>query len=182
MLSGHIRIFWRHPGTTLALDGLELEVPEGSIVAVLGASGSGKTTLLRLIAGFERPGTGTVEIRGEVVDSARSYVPPDKRRVGYVTQEGNLFPHLSVARNVAFGLRRAERAAGTVNDLLDLVGLAGFGKRYAHQLSGGRQQRVALVRALARQPKALLLDEPFSSLDAGGRAALRHDVMGILRS
>jgi len=169
-------------GATLALDGLELEVPEGLVVAILGASGSGKTTLLRLIAGFERPGTGTIEIGGEVVDSARRYVPPEKRRAGYVTQEGNLFPHLNVARNVAFGLRRAERTARAVSDLLDLVGLAGLGKRYPHQLSGGQQQRVALARALAHQPRALLLDEPFSSLDAGGRTALRHDVMRILRA
>ncbi len=169
-------------GGQRVLDGLELEVPEGSVVTVLGRSGSGKTTLLRLIAGFERPDAGAVEIGGEVVDSARRFVPPEKRRVGYVAQEGSLFPHLTVAQNVAFGLSRAERAGGRSEELLRMVGLEGLGKRYPHQLSGGQQQRVALARALAPQPRLVLLDEPFSSLDAGLRASLRSEVMVLLRA
>src|SRR5579872_6893531 len=160
---------------------LDLEVPDGAVVTVLGESGSGKTTLLRLIAGFERPDSGTIAIGDEVVDSARRFVPPERRRIGYVAQEGNLFPHLTIARNIAFGLPRRERGTGRVEELLDLVGLAGMGKRYPHQLSGGQQQRVALARALAPRPSVILLDEPFSSLDAGLRASLRVDVMRILR-
>jgi iron(III) transport system ATP-binding protein len=168
-------------GRSSVLSGLDFEVPEGSVVAVLGKSGSGKTTLLRLVAGFERPSEGTVEIDGETVDSAEHFIPPERRRVGYVAQEGNLFPHLTVEKNVAFGLSRPERASGRVQELLRLVGLSGFAKRYPHELSGGQQQRVALARALAPRPKVLLLDEPFSSLDAGLRASLRSEVMALLR-
>jgi iron(III) transport system ATP-binding protein len=163
------------------LRGLDLDVPDGTVVTVLGESGSGKTTLLRMIAGFDRPDAGTIVIGDQVVDSADRFVPPERRRIGYVAQEGNLFPHLTIAKNIAFGLPRRERASGRVEELLDLVGLGGMGKRYAHQLSGGQQQRVALARALAPRPNVVLLDEPFSSLDAGLRASLRVDVMRILR-
>lgn len=163
------------------LRGLDLEVPDGAIVTVLGESGSGKTTLLRLIAGFERPDAGTVLIDEEVVDSSQIFVPTEKRRIGFVSQEGNLFPHLTVTKNVAFGLSRRERSLGRVEELLDLVGLKDMGGRYPHQLSGGQQQRVALARALAPNPKVILLDEPFSSLDAGLRSSLRFDVIRILR-
>jgi iron(III) transport system ATP-binding protein len=163
------------------LRGLDLEVPDGTVVTVLGESGSGKTTLLRIIAGFDRPDAGTIVIGGQVADSADCFVPPERRRIGYVAQEGNLFPHLTIAKNVAFGLPRRERGSGRVQELLDLVGLGGLGKRYPHQLSGGQQQRVALARALAPRPNVVLLDEPFSSLDAGLRASLRFDVMRILR-
>jgi iron(III) transport system ATP-binding protein len=168
-------------GSMRVLDGLDLEVADGAVVTLLGESGSGKTTLLRLIAGFERPDAGTITLDGDIVDSPRRFVPPDKRRIGFVAQEGNLFPHLTVAKNIGFGLSRAERATGRVNELLELVGLAGLGKRYPHQLSGGQQQRVALARALAPHPRLVLLDEPFSSLDAGLRSSLRFDVMRILR-
>jgi iron(III) transport system ATP-binding protein len=163
------------------LRGLDLEVPDGTVVTVLGESGSGKTTLLRMIAGFDRPDAGTIAIDGQVVDGAGRFVPPERRRIGYVAQEGNLFPHLTIAKNIAFGLSRRERRTGHVAELLDLVGLDGMGKRYPHQLSGGQQQRVALARALAPRPDVVLLDEPFSSLDAGLRASLRFDVMRILR-
>jgi len=168
-------------GNSRILEELDLEVPEGSVVTLLGASGSGKTTLLRMIAGFERPDTGTILIGDEVVDSAHHFVPPERRRIGYVAQEGNLFPHLTVAKNIAFGLSRQERTSGRVEELLNLVGLDGLGKRYPHQLSGGQQQRVALARALATHPQVVLLDEPFSSLDARLRSSLRFDVMRILR-
>lgn len=163
------------------LDGLDLVVPDAAVVTVLGESGSGKTTLLRLIAGFERPDAGTIVIDDEVVDSSRRFVPPDRRRIGYVAQEGNLFPHLTVAKNVAFGLSRSHRSSKRVQDLLDLVGLGDLAKRYPHELSGGQQQRVALARALAPRPRLVLLDEPFSSLDPSLRSSLRFDVMRILR-
>ena len=168
-------------GTSLVLQGLDLEVPEAAVVTVLGESGSGKTTLLRMIAGFDRPDAGTIVVDGQAVDSPSRFVPPERRRIGYVAQEGNLFPHLTVARNIAFGLSRSERGTGRVMELLDLVGLGDLGKRHPHQLSGGQQQRVALARALAPRPDVVLLDEPFSSLDAGLRASLRFDVMRILR-
>jgi iron(III) transport system ATP-binding protein len=168
-------------GSSPVLAGLDLAVPDGAVVTVLGESGSGKTTLLRMIAGFDRPDAGTIVIDGQVVDSADRFVPPERRRIGYVAQEGNLFPHLTIAKNIAFGLPRRERGNGRVEELLDLVGLGGMGKRYPHQLSGGQQQRIALARALAPRPDVVLLDEPFSSLDAGLRASLRFDVMRILR-
>ena len=168
-------------GGVVVLRDLELHVPDGSVVTVLGESGSGKTTLLRLVAGFERPDAGTIVIDEHVVDGPGSFVPPEKRRIGYVAQEGNLFPHLTVAKNIAFGIPRQSRSRTRVEELLELVDLAGFGKRYPHELSGGQQQRVALARALAPRPAVVLLDEPFSSLDAGLRASLRVDVMRILR-
>ena len=175
--TGVVKSHGRNP----VLRGLDLTVPDGAVVTVLGESGSGKTTLLRIIAGFDRPDAGTIVIDGQVVDSADRFVPPERRRIGYVAQEGNLFPHLTIARNIAFGLPRRERGNGRVEELLDLVGLGGMGRRYPHQLSGGQQQRVALARALAPRPSVVLLDEPFSSLDAGLRASLRFDVMRILR-
>jgi iron(III) transport system ATP-binding protein len=165
-------------GASPVLTDVDLAVPAGSITAVLGASGSGKTTLLRLIAGFERLDTGMIAIGGRVVDDGRRAVRPQHRGVGYVPQEGALFPHLTVIGNIGFGLPRRERS--TARELLDLVGLAGLSQRYPHQLSGGQQQRVALARALAVRPNVVLLDEPFSSLDASLRIELRQDVARIL--
>jgi iron(III) transport system ATP-binding protein len=164
-------------GDLSVLAGLDLAVPDGSLTAILGPSGSGKTTLLRLVAGFEPADRGTVTIGG--IDATN--LPPEARRVGYVPQEGALFPHLSAERNVAFGVDRRRRRTEVARDLLELVGMAGMGKRYPHELSGGQQQRVALARALAVQPRLVLLDEPFSALDAGLRASVRADVAGILR-
>jgi iron(III) transport system ATP-binding protein len=166
-----------------ALDGLNLSVPAGSLTAVLGPSGSGKTTLLRILAGFERADSGSVTIADQVVDGGdgRRLVPPKRRRIGYVSQEGALFPHLSVAKNVAFGIRRAPERADRTRELIDLVGLTGLDHRYPHQLSGGQQQRVALARALAVGPPLVLLDEPFTSLDAGLRSSVRADVRQILK-
>jgi iron(III) transport system ATP-binding protein len=165
-------------GDTPVLTDLDLTVPRRSITAVLGASGSGKTTLLRLIAGFERLDRGTLEIGGRVVDDASRSTPAQHRGVGYVPQEGALFPHLTVRRNVGFGLSRAQR--DRIPGLLELIGLTEQHKRYPHQLSGGQQQRVALARALAIEPAVVLLDEPFSALDASLRDGLRRDVKRIL--
>jgi iron(III) transport system ATP-binding protein len=167
----------KHP----VLRGVSLEVPQGTFTAVLGPSGSGKTTLLRAVAGFGRPEEGTIEIGGRVVDGAGVFVPPSKRGIGYVPQEGSLFPHLDIAANIGFGLPRGQRKA-RVAELLELIGMPDLGHRYPHQLSGGQQQRVALVRALAPGPALVLLDEPFSSLDAGLRASVRADVREILRT
>ncbi len=168
-------------GETPVLRGVDLAIESGEFVAVLGPSGSGKTTLLRVIAGFERADGGSIRVHGEVVDDATAFVPAERRHVGYVPQEGSLFPHLSVAENVGFGLSRRDRRGPRVADLLALVGLADLGRRYPHELSGGQQQRVALARGLAIDPRLVLLDEPFSSLDVGLRAALRADVRRVIR-
>jgi iron(III) transport system ATP-binding protein len=169
-------------GDLTVLDGVDLMVPAGSFTGILGASGSGKTTLLRIIAGFERLDRGEVQLGPEVVDDGRHvFVPCEHRRIGYVPQEGALFPHLSVGRNVAFGLHRGSNRRARVAELLDMVGLSGLHRRYPHQLSGGQQQRVALARALATDPEIVLLDEPFSSLDASLRASVRAEVHEVLR-
>ncbi|MDP3713921.1 MAG: ABC transporter ATP-binding protein [Mycobacteriales bacterium] len=160
------------------LRGLDLDVPAGSLVALLGPSGCGKTTLLRCVAGFERASAGTIEVDGRDVTA----LPPEKRRVGVVPQEGALFPHLSVRANVGFGLPRAERHGPRVDEVLDLVGLTGYADRMPHELSGGQQQRVAVARALAPAPALVLLDEPFSALDAGLRAAVRAEVRACLQA
>lgn len=172
------------------LHGIDLEVPAGAIAAILGPSGCGKTTLLRVIAGFEHARAGTVVLGDRVITSAgaasgpSTFVPPEKRRIGIVPQEGALFPHLSVWGNVAFGLPRSGRSrrhrAAEVAELLDLVGLADLGGRMPDELSGGQQQRVALARALAAAPELILLDEPFNALDAGLRASVRADVRAAL--
>lgn len=168
---------------TVAVADVALEVPAGAFASVLGPSGSGKTTLLRCIAGFERPDAGVITIHDREVVSARTFVRPFDRGVGVVPQEGALFPHLSVAQNIGFGLvgagrhQRRERVA----ELLELVGLPGLGQRRPDQLSGGEQQRVALARALAPEPHLILLDEPFSALDAQLRVTLREEVRQLLR-
>jgi iron(III) transport system ATP-binding protein len=167
-------------GEHSVLAGLDLHVPSGSLTAILGSSGSGKTTLLRLLAGFETPDRGTTRIGERILDDRGRHVHPEHRKIGYGPQEGGLFPHLTVAANVAFGLSRAQRRRGA-DDLLDMVGLADLARRYPHQLSGGQQQRVALARALAVKPEIVLLDEPFASLDAHLRASVREEVVRILR-
>jgi iron(III) transport system ATP-binding protein len=164
----------------VAVDAASLEVERGEIVALLGPSGCGKTTLLRTIAGFERPDGGSVEVHGRVVADPSQWVPPERRRVGMVFQDYALFPHLTVAQNVGYGLTRRERR-GRVPELLTTVGLADLGGRYPHQLSGGQQQRVALARALAPSPDVVLLDEPWSSVDPQLRQELRDEVTAILR-
>lgn len=168
-------------GAQRVLDGIDLDVP-GGITAVLGPSGCGKTTLLRLVAGFLEPDAGTIRIGDQVVAGEGRPVPSRRRRTGYVPQEGALFPHLDVAANIAFGLGRDRRGVSgraRVEEMLDLVELPRtVAGRQPHELSGGQQQRVALARALAPAPALVLLDEPFSSLDAGlreetGRAVVR---------
>ncbi|MGH3067897.1 MAG: ABC transporter ATP-binding protein [Streptosporangiaceae bacterium] len=172
-------------GAHQVLSGLDLDVPAGSLTAILGPSGSGKTTLLRVLAGFEHADAGTVRIGTAVADGPGVFLPPERRRIGYVPQEGSLFPHLTVAANVAFGLSRRkwgrERRGKRCAELLESVGLAGLDRRYPHQLSGGQQQRVALARALAIAPEVVLLDEPFASLDAHLRASVRADVQHLLK-
>lgn len=168
-------------GDLHVLQGVDLTVPAGSFTAILGSSGSGKTTLLRIVAGFERLDRGVVMLGDEAVDGKHTFVPSEHRHIGYVPQEGALFPHLSVGRNVAFGLPRGPHRRARVLELLDMVGLSGLHRRYPHELSGGQQQRVALARALATDPEIVLLDEPFSSLDATLRASVRSEVHDVLR-
>jgi len=162
----------------VAVDAVDLRLERGGFQAVLGPSGSGKTTLLRLIAGFERPDAGSVSVGGRPVAGPDAWVEPEARRVGMVFQQGALFPHLTVAGNVGFGAARPER----VGECLGLVGLSDRPGSYPHELSGGERQRVALARALAADPEVVLLDEPFSALDAGLRERLREEVAAILRA
>ncbi len=161
-------------GDFTALDDVSLEVPDGSLTALLGPSGSGKSTLLRIIGGLEYADAGSVVIHGEDVTG----VPPQKRGIGFVFQHYAAFKHMTVRDNVAFGMKirkqPKERIDARVDELLDVVGLAGYHKRYPNQLSGGQRQRMALARALAVEPRVLLLDEPFGALDAKVRAELRE--------
>jgi iron(III) transport system ATP-binding protein len=169
-------------GSVAALDGVDLSVPAGSRTAIVGPSGSGKTTLLRIIAGFEVPDAGRVTLGGRVLSDGSDAMPAHHRRIGFVVQDGALFPHLSVRDNIGFGLHRAEpHRAERIAELLDMVELDGaLLRRKPDELSGGQQQRVALARALARKPQLMLLDEPFSALDTGLRDATRKAVGRLL--
>jgi iron(III) transport system ATP-binding protein len=165
-----------------AVRNLSLTVRQGQLVALLGPSGCGKTTLLRLIAGFEWPDSGTIIINGRMV-AGEARIPAEERRVGMVFQEYALFPHLDVSANISFGLRGSAREKqARVDEMLQLVGLTALGSRYPHELSGGQQQRIALARALAPRPDILLLDEPFSNLDAALRSQVRSEVHTILKA
>ena len=190
------RLSFAYPGASSpVLRGLSFTMRKSEIVGVLGPSGCGKSTLLRLLAGLEMPSSGRIEIGGRTVFSGGEFgdgaapgkrgvfVPPEARGVGMVFQDWALFPHLNVARNIAFGLHRLPRAERRerVRRMLELVRLEGLKDRYPHELSGGQQQRVALARALAPGPELLLLDEPFSNLDADLRAAIREELLGILK-
>ena len=162
--------------------GVDLTVPQGAVVALLGTSGCGKTTLLRLIAGFETAEAGRIVLGERVLEASGVHVPAEQRRIGYVPQEGTLFPHLTVRANVGFGLTRAERRGGRVAEALELTGLAGLEDRYPSDLSGGQQQRTALARALAPRPGLILLDEPFAALDMTLRRTVCADVVALLRA
>lgn len=178
-----------------AVANVTLTLQQGDLLGLLGPSGCGKTTLLRIVAGFERPEAGTVELAGRPVAGAGYWIPPEQRDTGMVFQDYALFPHLNVVENVAFGLRKNRVKNGGVSvkentqeairnalaSLLSLVGLAGLEKRYPHELSGGQQQRVALARALAPRPALILLDEPLSNLDVQVRLRLRQEVRSILK-
>ena len=171
-----------------AVNQVSFSLTQGELLGLLGPSGCGKTTLLRIIAGFEHPSIGQVELAGQVVAGAGCWLPPEHRNTGMVFQDYALFPHLSVAENVAFGLKtkkprpNRQEIRARVGEVLNLVGLSGLEKRYPHELSGGQQQRVALARALAPQPALILLDEPLSNLDVQVRERLRHEVRTILKS
>ena len=169
-------------GPQVALAGVDLQVPAGSRTAIVGPSGSGKTTLLRIIAGFEAPDVGRVTLDGQPLADGPNAIPAHRRGIGFVPQEGALFPHLSVADNVGFGLARsAPDRARRISELMQMVALdPAMLTRRPHELSGGQQQRVALARALAQRPRLMLLDEPFSALDTGLRASTRKAVAQLL--
>jgi iron(III) transport system ATP-binding protein len=170
-------------GDIVALDDVSLDVEAGEILALLGPSGSGKSTLLRVIAGIARPSRGRVRIAGVEAAGPTGFVEPEHRRVGMVFQDYALFPHLTIAANVAFGLRRRDRAGvrAVVDEILDRLGLSRYADSYPHMLSGGERQRAALARALAPQPRVLLMDEPFSGLDGRLRDRVRQDTVTLLR-
>jgi iron(III) transport system ATP-binding protein len=172
-----------------AVNQVSLKLRQGDLLGLLGASGCGKTTLLRMIAGFERPQSGAIELAGQIVADESIWQPPERRDVGMVFQDYALFPHLTVAKNVAFGLEQPRRKRFSVKqiqhlitDAIALVGLTGLEMRYPHELSGGQQQRVALARALAPQPALVLLDEPLSNLDVQVRLRLRQEIRDILKT
>jgi iron(III) transport system ATP-binding protein len=166
-----------------AIEKFSLSMNRGEVAGILGPSGSGKSTLLRLIAGLETPLGGSIAIDGKTVVDGHTFVPPETRGIGMVFQDYALFPHLSVSQNITFGLHgmmKADRQK-RLQDMVELVHLSGFEKRYPHELSGGQQQRVALARALAPKPTLLLMDEPFSNLDAELRENIRSELLDILR-
>ena len=170
-----------------ALNNVNLTLQQGDLLGLLGPSGCGKTTLLRIIAGFEKASQGRIKLAGKLVNGNGYWLPPEKRNTGMVFQDYALFPHLSVAENIAFGLNRQKnldrkQIKQRVGEVLTLVGLAGLEKRYPHELSGGQQQRIALARALAPQPALILLDEPLSNLDVQIRHRLREEIRCILKA
>ena len=169
-------------GATAAVRKVSLEVFSGQIVCLLGASGCGKTSLLRLAAGLETPESGSIQFYGKTIADRRFSIPPEKRKIGFVFQDYALFPHLTVAQNIAFGIPEKSQIEERVDFLLSLVGLEALRKSWPHELSGGQQQRVALARALAPDPHIILLDEPFSGLDVRTRAKIRDKTLHIIRN
>jgi iron(III) transport system ATP-binding protein len=170
----------RRFGDVVAVDEADLDVPQGSLTALLGPSGCGKTTLLRLIGGLDIPRAGTIEVGGTLLTGPGAFVPPEKRHVVLVFQDFALFPHLDVGRNVGFGVPSTVDRRRRTRELLELVGLAGLEHRMPHELSGGQQQRVAIARALAAEPRLILLDEPFSNLDPSIRSRVRAEVQALI--
>ena len=166
----------------LVLSDFNLDVWKGSITGILGSSGSGKTTALRLIAGFDRPDAGIIEMKNEVIVSDEVWLPPEKRNIGMVFQDYALFPHLTVEKNIAFGLGKNDLEKGRLKEVIDMCNLSGLINKFPQELSGGQQQRVALARALAPNPEVVLLDEPFTSLDAQMARVLRDEVVELLKN
>jgi iron(III) transport system ATP-binding protein len=169
-------------GQQTGLNNFSLSIQKGESVGVLGKSGCGKSTLLRLIAGLEAPCTGRIAISGKMMVDSQLFVNPESRGVGMVFQDYALFPHLTVAQNIMFGLHRLSRtdSAARLSEMLELVQLQDYPKRYPHELSGGQQQRAAFARALAPKPSILLMDEPFSNLDADLKGSIRKELKRIL--
>ena len=164
------------------LSDFNLDVWKGSITGILGSSGSGKTTALRLIAGFDRPDEGIIEMKNEVIVSDEVWLPPERRNIGMVFQDYALFPHLTVEKNIAFGLGKNDLEKGRLKEVIDMCNLTGLINKFPQELSGGQQQRVALARALAPNPEVVLLDEPFTSLDAQMARVLRDEVVELLKN
>tara|TARA_B100001121_G_scaffold205086_1_gene179456 strand:+ start:824 stop:1846 length:1023 start_codon:yes stop_codon:yes gene_type:complete len=168
-------------GSEIVLSDFNLDVWNGSIVGILGISGSGKTTALRLLAGFDKPDSGIIEMRNRVISSEDTFLPPEERNVGMVFQDYALFPHLNVEKNISFGLSRDEIKSGRLEEVLSMCNLEAYRNKFPQELSGGQQQRVSLARALAPKPEVILLDEPFTSLDAHMARDLREEVVSLLR-
>jgi iron(III) transport system ATP-binding protein len=168
-------------GSEAVLSDFNLDVWNGSIVGILGISGSGKTTALRLVAGFDKPDSGIIEMRDKVISSKDTFLPPEERNVGMVFQDYALFPHLNVEKNISFGLSRDEIKSGRLEEVLSMCNLEIYRNKFPQDLSGGQQQRVSLARALAPKPEVILLDEPFTSLDAHMARDLREEVVSLLR-
>ncbi|MBH0230477.1 ABC transporter ATP-binding protein [Halobacillus yeomjeoni] len=165
------------------IQNFNLEIEQGEIISILGESGSGKSTVLRLLCGLETPRQGSITINGEVMTDHRRFVLPEKRGIGMVFQDYALFPHMTVAENIQFGLKGYSRKAKKqrVQEVLELINMTSYAKRYPHELSGGQQQRIALARALAPKPSLLLLDEPFSNLDADLQIKIRSELKDIIK-
>ncbi len=167
-------------GGEAVIDDISFELGQQQLLAILGPSGSGKSTLLKTIAGFLTPMAGSITLDGVLVSDTESPVPPEKRNIGLVPQEGSLFPHLDVSGNISFGIKRDPQKKQRVNELLEIINMTEYAHARPQELSGGQQQRVALARALAPKPKLILLDEPFTALDTSLRAQLREDIRSIL--
>jgi len=168
-------------GSEIVLSDFNLDIWNGSIVGILGISGSGKTTALRLLAGFDKPDSGIIEMRDRVISSEETFLPPEERNIGMVFQDYALFPHLNVEKNISFGLSRDEIKSGRLEEVLSMCNLETYRNKIPQELSGGQQQRVSLARALAPKPEVILLDEPFTSLDAHMARDLREEVVSLLR-
>lgn len=162
------------------LKNVSFEIKEGEIISILGSSGSGKSTILRLLSGLEIPNKGNIYVNNEVLASDKVFILPEKRNIGMVFQDYALFPHLTVEKNIAFGLK--DKKSKIIYEMLNLIGMTEYMKRYPYELSGGQQQRVAIARALAQKPRMILLDEPFSNLDENLKDKIRDDIKKILRS
>lgn len=169
---------------TMTLDGISIALENGEVMAVVGPSGGGKSTLLRIISGLEKPFEGTIDIDGQSIVDKNHFVKPEKRGVGMLFQDYALFPHMTVAKNIGYGIDylSGKERKSRIKEMLQLVDMEGYGKRYPHELSGGQQQRIALARAIAPEPKILLLDEPFSNLDTQLLEKVREELFEIIRS